>query len=117
MALRHVVLFRFGEGTTDEQVQALADGLDGMPKAVGVMLDYRHGRDLGINEASYDYAVVGDFATVDDYVTYRDHPDHRALIRAWVPPVGPEGFRAPSPLGNCPKGGGRRGAPPAPPRP
>jgi hypothetical protein len=31
--------------------------------------------------------VVGDFATVDDYLTYRDHPDHRALIRDLVRPI------------------------------
>jgi hypothetical protein len=87
MAVRHVVLMRFHEGTTDDQVRALSDGLDEMPKAVGVMLDYRHGRDLGINDGTYDYVVVGDFATADDYVVYRDHPEHRALIRERVTPI------------------------------
>jgi hypothetical protein len=77
MALRHVVMFRFAEGTTDDQVQALADGLDRMPAAVGTTVDYRHGRDAGISETSYDYVVVGDFASVDDYLAYRDHPDHQ----------------------------------------
>ena len=100
MAVRHVVLMRFHEGTTDEQVRALADGLDGMPKAVGVMLDYRHGRDLGINDNSYDYAVVGDFGTADDYVIYRDHPDHRALIRDLVTPILAERAAIQIPLGD-----------------
>ncbi len=74
MALRHVVMFRLVDGATEEQVRALSDGLDRMPEVVGTMLDYRHGRDVGINEGTYDYAVVGDFATVDDYLIYRDHP-------------------------------------------
>ena len=87
MALRHVVMFRFAEGTTDDQVQALADGLDRMPAAVGTTVDYRHGRDAGISETSYDYVVVGDFASVDDYLVYRDHPDHQALIRDLVRPI------------------------------
>lgn len=87
MPVRHVALFRFGADVTGEQVRALAAGLDRLPEAVGVMLDYRHGRDLAINEASYDYGVVGDFATVDDYVTYRDHPEHRALIERLVTPI------------------------------
>ena len=87
MALRHVVMFRFADGTTDEQVRALAAGLDGMPAAVGTMADYRHGRDAGINEDTYDYVVVGDFASVDDYLVYRDHPDHQALIRDLVRPI------------------------------
>jgi hypothetical protein len=87
MPVRHVVMFRFVDGTTDQQVQALSDGLDRMPVVVGRMHDYRHGRDVGINEGTYDYVVVGDFATVDDYLTYRDHPDHRALIRDLVRPI------------------------------
>ena len=87
MALRHVVMFRFAEGTTDDQVQALADGLDGMPAAVGTIVDYRHGPDVGVNETTYDYAVVGDFSTIDDYLAYRDHPDHQALVRDLVRPI------------------------------
>jgi hypothetical protein len=87
MAIRHVVMFRFAEGTTDDQVQALADGLDGMPAAVGTMVDYRHGKDAGLSDTTYDYVVVGDFATVDDYLAYRDHPDHQALIRDLVRPI------------------------------
>jgi hypothetical protein len=87
MALRHVVMFRFAAGATDEQVRALADGLDRMPKVVGTMLDYRHGRDAGVNEGTYDYVVVGDFATVDAYLAYRDHPDHQTLIRDLVRPI------------------------------
>jgi hypothetical protein len=87
MAVRHVVMFRFSEGTSDQAVRALADGLDTMPGAVGTILAYRHGRNLGINPDAYDYAVVGDFATVDDYLTYRDHPDHQALIRDLVRPI------------------------------
>lgn len=87
MTLRHVAVFRFAEEATDERVRALAAGLDRLPETVGTMRDYRHGRDLGINEGTYDYAVVGDFATVDDYLAYRDHPVHRALIRELVTPI------------------------------
>jgi hypothetical protein len=89
MAIRHVVMFRFSDEATEEQKQALARGLDGMPAATGALPpeDYRHGFDLGINEASWDYVVVADFATVEDYLAYRDHPDHRALIRDLVEPI------------------------------
>jgi hypothetical protein len=80
MALRHVVLFRFRAAATDDQVQAMAAGLDRMPEATGTTLAFTHGRDAAVNEGAYDYAVVADFATVDDYRAYRDHPDHRALV-------------------------------------
>jgi hypothetical protein len=87
MALRHVVMFRFVDGVTDDQVRSLADGLDRMPGTVGTMLDYRHGRDAGINEGTYDYVVVGDFATLDDYRAYLDHPDHLALRSDLLEPI------------------------------
>lgn len=87
MALRHVVMFRFADGVTDAQVAALAAGLDALPAAVGTMLDYRHGRDVGINEGNLGYAVVGDFATVDDYRTYIDHPAHQAVVHDLVLPI------------------------------
>lgn len=89
MALRHVVMFRFAEGTTDDQRAALASGLAGMPAATGAIdaERYRHGPDAGLNPVSWDYVVVADFASADDYLTYRDHPDHRALIRDLVEPI------------------------------
>jgi Stress responsive A/B Barrel Domain len=89
MMIRHVVMFRFADDATDEQRRALARGLDGMPAATGAVGadDYRHGFDAGLNPASWDYVVVADFASADDYRTYRDHPDHRALIRDLVEPI------------------------------
>lgn len=89
MAFRHVVMFRFTEDATDEQRRALARGLAGMPAATGAISvdDYKHGPDLGLNPASFDYVVVADFASQDAFLTYRDHPDHQALIRDLVTPV------------------------------
>lgn len=87
MTVRHVVVFRFTDEATDARVDALAAGLDTMPEAVGLMLDYRHGRDLGLLEGTWDYVVVAEFATSDDFMAYRDHPDHQALIRDLVEPI------------------------------
>jgi hypothetical protein len=87
MAIRHMVLFKFSDDATDEQVDALAAGLDGMPAAVGKMLLYEHGRDVGANPPSWDYGLVAEFASVDDYLFYRDHADHQALIRDLVTPI------------------------------
>lgn len=35
--------------------------------------------------------MVGHFATAGDYRTYRDHPEHRAVIRDLVAPIVVEG--------------------------
>lgn len=89
MALRHVAMFRFSDDATDEQRDALALGLAGMPAATGVIdaADYVHGPDVGVNPASWDYVVVADFGSAEDYLAYRDHPAHQALIRDLVTPI------------------------------
>jgi hypothetical protein len=89
MGFRHVVMFRFAPDATDEQRAALARGLDTMPAATGAIdpTHYRHGPDLGISPASWDYVVVADFASAERFRAYRDHPDHRTLIRDVVEPA------------------------------
>lgn len=78
--LRHVVLFRWTPTTTDEDIAQVVDGLAALPAAIAVIRNYSFGRDVGINDGRFDFAVVGDFDTRDDYLAYRDHPLHRALI-------------------------------------
>jgi Stress responsive A/B Barrel Domain len=89
MTIRHAVLFRFVDGVDDDRVAALAAGLSRMPSATGAVAAdrYRHGRSLGLNPGNWDYAVIAEFDSADDYVAYRDHPEHKALIRDLVTPI------------------------------
>jgi Stress responsive A/B Barrel Domain len=89
MTIRHAVLFRFVEGVDADKVAALSAGLDSMPGATGAVTPERfhHGRALKLNPGSWDYAVVAEFDSVDAYATYRDHPEHRALIRDLITPI------------------------------
>jgi hypothetical protein len=84
--IRHVVLLRWRQGTTPSDVNAVSEGLGGLPAAIPEIRDYRFGHDLGVNQGNYDYAVVADFASVEDYLVYRDHPVHRALIDERITP-------------------------------
>lgn len=85
--LRHVVMFRWVEGITPDQVRDIAAGLDSLPAAIPEIRSYVHGPDAGINQGNADYVVVGDFATVEDYLVYRDHPVHQRLISDVLSPV------------------------------
>jgi hypothetical protein len=84
---RHVVVFRFEPGTTEAQVRAIADGLAGLPAAIGELRDYRFGTDAGINEGNFEFAVVADFDDREGYLVYRDHPAHRQVIDERIAPV------------------------------
>ena len=84
--LRHVVLFRWSESTSDADVAAIADGLATLPAAIPEIDTYRFGRDAGINEGAYDFVVVADFESVDGYLAYRDHPTHKAVLAERIAP-------------------------------
>ncbi|MBB6172927.1 hypothetical protein HNR23_002987 [Nocardiopsis mwathae] len=84
MALRHIALFRWTDGVTPDQVEAVVDGLSRLPSRIPELRDYTFGSDLGVSEGTYDFAVVADLADEKALDVYRDHPDHQevlALIR------------------------------------
>ncbi|MGI8756320.1 MAG: Dabb family protein [Acidimicrobiales bacterium] len=87
MTIRHVVCFRFVEGTTTEQVVAMAEGLRTLPGRIPEIAAYSVGPDLGLADDTWDFAVCADFATTADYDTYRGHPEHQERIRTLVRPI------------------------------
>ncbi len=78
--IRHVVVFRWNESVTDEQLVVMSAALDALPAAIGQIVAYRHGRDLGLGPTNHQYSITADFANVDDFAVYRDHPDHQQFI-------------------------------------
>jgi hypothetical protein len=84
--LRHVATFRWTDSTTGDDIAAVEEGLAALPAAIPQIKVFRFGRDAGINEGAYDFAVVADFETVDDYLVYRDHPTHQALLVERIAP-------------------------------
>jgi hypothetical protein len=84
---RHVVMFRWREGTTDEQKQTLKDGLGELSGAIPEIEAYAMGADAGINDGNFDFAVAADFADREAYLVYRDHPAHRAVIDQHLKPI------------------------------
>lgn len=92
MTIHHAVLIRFIDDVDDARVEALAAGLNRMPEATGAVAAdrYKHGRALHLNPGSWDYAVVAEFESADAFAAYRDHPEHRALIRDLLTPISAE---------------------------
>jgi hypothetical protein len=78
--IRHVVLFTFVDSVTSTQVDELATALDSLPGEIPEIVTYRHGRDLGLSETNFDYAVTADFASEEDLAIYRSNPVHLRLI-------------------------------------
>lgn len=78
--IRHVVMLRWNDSVLDADLVALSAAATALPASIPAIADYRHGRDLGLADTNFDFAIVAEFATLDDYVTYRDHPAHQQFI-------------------------------------
>ena len=78
--IRHCVMFRWKESTPAATIGAVEAALAKLPAAIPAIASYSFGRDVGVNDGNYEFAVVADFATLDDYLVYRDHPDHKQVI-------------------------------------
>ena len=79
--VRHVVMFTFKEGVTEDQVGAYLTALSQLPSRIAEIRDYKFGRDIGVNAGNYSMVVTGDFDTVEGYLAYRDNPDHQRVVR------------------------------------
>jgi hypothetical protein len=84
---RHVVLFRWVEGTTVSQQEEVAARLSELPGRIPEIESYSLGTNAGVNPGGFDFAVVADFADREDYLVYRDHPLHRAVIDEVITPL------------------------------
>ncbi|SRR5579883_242625 len=84
---RHVIMFRWKDDATEQQKQAVRDGLAGLPEHIPEIRSWHFGDDVGLYPESYHFALIADFDTVDDYIIYRDHPVHLQMIADHVTPI------------------------------
>ena len=84
--IRHVVLLRWVEGTTEAQHQAVLDALHELPGLIPEIVRYRIGADAGLAEGNAHVSVIAEFATADDWRTYSTHPDHVRVITELIRP-------------------------------
>lgn len=90
MSLRHMVLIRFAEATSDEQIEAFSAGLDSLPGKINQIRSYEHGRDADVRPGTWDYGLVAKFDSAEDFVAYLEHPDHQALVADLLNPISAE---------------------------
>jgi Stress responsive A/B Barrel Domain len=88
--IRNVVMGRLRETDDDAQASADAAELDSALAALAAlrlpgMLDMRTGRDLGLREGGWDFAITNDWVDADAYRAYDVEAEHnvqRARIAA-----------------------------------
>ncbi len=84
--IRHVVLFTWDDGMTDELEQQFAAELTALAPKLAGLRAYHAGPDAGLVDGNYDFAVVADFDAAASYAAYRDHPEHQDIIARFSRP-------------------------------
>ena len=79
--LRHIVLFSFKEGSTDEQIKAVTDAFAALPKKIKQIKTFEWGVNNSpesLNEG-FTHCFFVTFASEKDRAIYLPHPDHVAF--------------------------------------
>lgn len=71
---RHVLMMRFKDDASEEQIGAFFDGLASMPEEIDQIRRYDFGPDLGLGSSNFGMALVADFDSEDDWHSYTNHP-------------------------------------------
>jgi quinol monooxygenase YgiN len=72
--LRHVAMFKFKDGVTDEQKQAARDALAALKGQVPSVVEYTVGFDIRRNPNNWDMVLVGDFEDQAGLESYFANP-------------------------------------------
>ena len=79
--LRHVVLFKFKEDTSKEDIQTVEDAFSALPSKIPEIAEY----EWGINNSpegldkGYTHVFFLTFKSEEDRAVYLPHPDHKAF--------------------------------------
>lgn len=83
-------MFRWKQGTTALQVQALHEALRGLPALIPELREYRTGPDLGAVDGNWDFVVVADFDDAGGWDVYTWHPAHQEVVAELIRPMAAE---------------------------
>jgi len=81
--LRHVVLFKFKDGTAAEQIQAVVDAFAALPGKIDAIADFECGTDVSVEGKSdgFTHGFVVTFRNEAGRAAYLPHPAHQELVK------------------------------------
>tara|TARA_R110001583_G_scaffold55764_1_gene168996 strand:+ start:77242 stop:77649 length:408 start_codon:yes stop_codon:yes gene_type:complete len=85
--LRHVVLFKFKEGTTKAQIKEVEDAFSALPSKIEQIKGYEWGLNNSPEglEKGFTHAFFLTFESEEDRAIYLPHPDHKAFGAVLTP--------------------------------
>lgn len=79
--LRHVVLFKFKEGTTAEQIGEVVEAFRALKSKIDVIRDFEYGTDVSVENKSqgFTHCFLVSFDEEKGRDAYLPHPAHKAF--------------------------------------
>jgi len=77
--LRHVVLFKFKEGTTPEKIKEVEKSFAALPEKIDVIKGFEMGTNVSVENHSegFTHCFLVSFSSEADRDTYLNHPAHK----------------------------------------
>jgi quinol monooxygenase YgiN len=85
--LRHVVLFKFKDGTKPEDVKKIVDAFAALPKQIDTIVDFEWGTDNspeGLSQG-FTHCFLVTFRTAEARDAYLPHPAHKKFVEILKP--------------------------------
>ena len=81
--LRHVVLFKFKETSSDEQVRQIVDAFRALPKQIDAIHDFEWGTDVSVENkaAGFTHCFLVTFRDAKGRDEYLPHPAHKEFVK------------------------------------
>ena len=81
--LRHVVLFKFKDEVSEEQIQEVVDAFSALPDKIDTIVDYETGTDVSVENkaAGFTHGFVVSFADAKGRDIYLPHPAHQEFVK------------------------------------
>ena len=79
--LRHVVMFKFKDGTSNQQIREIEDAFRALPGKIDAICDFEWGTDVSVENrhAGFTHCFLVTFRSEADRAAYLPNPDHKAF--------------------------------------
>ncbi len=77
--LRHVVMFKFKDGTSSQQIREIEDAFRALPGKIDAICDFEWGTDVSVENRhqGFTHCFLVTFRSEADRAEYIPHPDHK----------------------------------------
>jgi hypothetical protein len=88
-ALKHAVFFKFKDGTPEDEVKAVEDGLAALPAKIDTIQAFEWGKNNSPekHDQGFTHCFMLTFNSEDGLKEYMNHPEHTAVVKDLLPKV------------------------------